>query len=426
MLDIRYIKDNTHLIKTNLKNRFQENKIPIVEGLINNHNKFIRQKKLLDQLRHQRNLISNEINKLKKQNKDASKLKELAKFIPEKIKNLEEEIAILSKNIADAQLKIPNIILKKVPIGKDASENKVINKAGKIPKFNFEPKPHVELIEKLNIGDFEASANISGHGFYFLKDRLALLNQALIKFATDHMQKKKYVYIEPPLMLKNAIISAAADLETLKNSIYNVESYGLGLIGTSEYSLLAMHANETINEQDLPKKYFSYTMCFRKEIGSHGINEKGLWRTHQFNKVEQFIFCRPEDSEKYYDELLKNTEEIFQKLKLPYRVVEMCSGDLANWKARSCDIEVYRPTTKDYGEVASLSNCTSYQARKLNIKVLRKNNEREVLHTLNNTVIATSRAMVTILENYQQKDGSIKIPIVLKKYTGFKKIEKEK
>ncbi len=422
MLDIRFIKKNPHLIKDNLKKRFQNNKIPVVDELINYHNKWIELKKKLDNLNHQRNILSEEINKLKKQNKDISRQKELAKSIPEKIKNIEEEIYILFKKITELQLKIPNIISKKVPLGKDASENKIIKKIGKIPKFNFQPETHVELIEKLKIGNFEASAKTSGHGFYFLKDKLALLNQALIRFAIDHMLKKKYIYIEPPLMLKQDILTAATDVETLKNSIYKIENEDLDLIGTSEYSLLAMHINETINERDLPRKYFSYTMCFRKEIGSHGINEKGLWRTHQFNKVEQFIFCKPEDSEKYYDELLKNTEELFKKLKLPYRVVEMCSGDLSLWKSRSCDIEAYRPTTKDFGEVASLSNCTSYQARKLNIKILRNSGEREVLHTLNNTVIATSRAMVAILENYQQKDGAIKIPTVLQKYTGFKKI----
>lgn len=185
-----------------------------------------------------------------------------------------------------------------------------------------------------------------------------------------------------------------------------------------------MHSQDIIKEEDLPKKYFSYSMCFRKEIGAHGINEKGLWRTHQFNKIEQFIFCKPEDSYKYYNELLKNSEEIYRKLKIPYRILEICSGDMAPWKSKSCDIEAWRPTTKSYGEVGSLSNCTDYQARKLSIKILRKNGEKEVLHTLNNTAIATSRAMVVIIENYQQKDGSIKIPSALVKYmNGIKKIE---
>ena len=413
MLDLRFIKENPKLIKENLRKRFKESLVPLVDEIINSHNKYISLKKELDDLRHKRNLLSQEINKLKKDKKDASKQISKAQALPEAIKKLEEDISTIEDKIKNSQVRIPNIILDSVPIGKDESENVVRKKVGKITKFRFEPKTHVELIENLGLGDFESSAKTSGHGFYFLKGKLAI----------DHMQKKKYVYIEPPLMLKREILGAAADLETLQNSIYSINSEDLDLIGTSEYSLLGMHANETIKEQELPKKYFSYTMCFRKEIGSHGINEKGLWRTHQFNKIEQFIFCKSADSEKYYTELLKNSEEIFKKLKLPYRVVEMCSGDLASWKARSSDIEVYRPTTRTYGEVGSLTNCTSYQARKLNIKVLRKDGSKEALHTLNNTVIATSRVMVAILENFQQKDGTIKVPTVLQKYTGFKKLD---
>lgn len=422
MLDLKYIKENPRFVKENLKSRFKEDLIPLIDKIINDYNSWIRLKNQIDELRHKRNFLSQEINLLRKQKKDATNQIEQAKELPEKISSLEQDLENLFRKIFQNQNQIPNVLSKKVPLGDTESKNKVIRKWGAIPKFKFGLKKHTELIENLGIGDFEKSAQIAGNGFYFLKGELALLNQALIQFAIDHMKKKKYIYIEPPLMLKEDILAASADLDTLKNSIYTIQDEDLDLIGTSEYSLLAMHSNEAIKEQELPKKYFSYTMCFRKEVGAHGINEKGLWRTHQFNKVEQFIFCKPEDSEKYYEELLKNSEELFKKLKLPYRVLEMCSGELSSWKARSADIEVYRPTTKDYGEAGSLSNCTSYQARKLNIKFLRKNGAREVLHTLNNTAIATSRAMVAILENYQQKDGSIKIPTVLQKYTGFKKI----
>ncbi len=426
MLDLRFIRENPQLIKEHLKRRFQEEKLFLVDEIIKNYEKENKLKKEIDELRHQRNSLSQEINKLKKEKKDASQKIQKAQALPQQISEREDELKKLHERTTIIQNKIPNLILKQVPLGKDASENVVRKKEGKIPKFTFQPKTHVELIEQLGLADFEASAKTSGNGFYFLKDKLALLNQALIHFTIDYMCKKKYTYIEPPLLLKRDVLSAATDTETLKNSIYSIEGEPLDLIGTSEYSLLGMHANEFIKEEDLPKKYFSYTMCFRKEIGSHGINEKGLWRTHQFNKIEQFIFCKPEDSEKYYDELLKNSEELIRKLKLPYRVLEMCSGDLALWKARSADIEVYRPTTKEYGEVCSLTNCTSYQARKLNIKLLRKDGTKEVLHTLNNTAIATSRILVAIIENYQQKDGSIKVPAVLQKYLGFKKIEKEK
>ena len=211
-------------------------------------------------------------------------------------------------------------------------------------------------------------------------------------------------------------------METLYN-FYEIKNEDLGLIGTSEQSVLAMHTGQVIPESELPKKYFSYSMCFRKEVGAHGINEKGLWRTHQFNKIEQFVFCKPEDSIKLYEELLGNSVGILEALKLPYRVIEICTGDLADWKYRSADLEVWRPTINEYGEVMSLSNCTEYQARKLDIKCIDKKGNRRVLHTLNDTALATSRIMVTILENNQQEDGSIKIPEVLWKYTGFKEIK---
>jgi seryl-tRNA synthetase len=231
-------------------------------------------------------------------------------------------------------------------------------------------------------------------------------------------------------MLHAKEIYASMDKKAIEQSVYSIKDEDLNLIGTAEQSLLAMHADRIIPEWELPKRYFSYSMCFRKEVGTHGINEKGLWRTHQFNKVEQFIFCTPEQSEKLYDELLDNSEEILEKLDLPYRVIEICLGDLASWKYRSADLEVWRPTTKDYGEIMSLSNCTDYQARKLNIKCLDKQGNKRVLHTLNDTALATSRAMVAILENFQNKDGSITVPKVLVPYMcGVKVIgkpEKEK
>ena len=318
-------------------------------------------------------------------------------------------------------LEIPNIISKETPVGKDASNNKEIKKIGKIRKDKI--KNHVELLEELKLADFEKSAEVSGKGFYYIKKELALLNQALIRFAIDYMKKKKYEYIETPLMLNEISIFASMNKEAIEESVYSINNEDLNLIGTSEQSLLAMHSNDVLKEDELPKKYFSYSMCFRKEIGAHGINEKGLWRTHQFNKIEQFVFCKPEDSEKLYKELLNTSEEILKALQLPYRVIEICSGDLGDWKYRSHDFEVFRPTIKEYGEVGSLSNCTDYQARKVNIKVIDKHGNRKIVHTLNNTVLATSRIMVAIIENLQTRNG-IKIPKVLWKYTGFKEIKK--
>ena len=269
--------------------------------------------------------------------------------------------------------------------------------------------------------DFDASAKTSGNGFYYLKGDLALLNRALINFAIDFMNKKGYVYIEPTLMMRKKIAMAKGDFEAFENALYKIEGEDLYLIPTAEDIILGMLSGKTIKEENLPLKFFGYSMCFRKEIGSHGINEKGLWRTHQFNKVEQFVFCKPDDSWKYYDELKKNSDELLKALGLAYRWIECCTGDLGDWKAKSEDVEVYRPTTKDYGEVMSLTNCTDFQARDLNIRGVNRKGERYVLHTLNNTAIATSRMMVAIVENYQQKDGSIKVPKVLIPYMNGKK-----
>ncbi|MFH1801500.1 MAG: serine--tRNA ligase [archaeon] len=426
MIDIKLIRENPELVKENIRKKFQDSKIPLVDKVLKLDSEWREIKYSEDKLRSERNKISQEINQAKKQKKDASRLIKTAKEIPGKISKLEEKRKKLEEEIKQVMYKIPNMIYKSVPIGKDDSENVEVKKVGKIPKFTFPIKNHVELIEELNLGDFEASARVSGKGFYYLKNELALLNQALVKFGVDFMKSKGYEYIETPLLLNENSIYASMDKKAIEESVYSIKDDDLNLIGTAEQSLLAMHTGDTLSESELPKKYFSYSMCFRKEIGAHGINEKGLWRTHQFNKVEQFIFCKPEDSEKLYDELLKNSEEILKKLELPYRVLQLCTGDMADWKYQSADLEVWRPTTNNYGEVMSLSNCTDYQARKLNIKCVDKNGNRKILHTLNDTALATSRIMVAILENNQQKDGSIKIPKALWKYTGFKVIKKRK
>jgi len=426
MIDIRLIRENPELIKENIKKKFQDEKLVLVDKVKKLDEEWRKLKYKEDNLRSERNKISQKINEFKKQKKDASGLIKKAKEIPGKIEKFEKKTKKLQEEIKQIMYKIPNIIHKSVPIGKDDSKNVEIKKWGKIKKFNFPVKNHVELIEIFGLGDFDTSAKVSGKGFYYLKNKLALLNQALVRFAIDFLNDKNYEYIETPLMLNEKAIYASMDKQAIEESVYSIKGEDLNLIGTAEQSLLAMHYDDTISETELPKKYFSYSMCFRKEIGAHGINEKGLWRTHQFNKVEQFIFCKPEDSEKFYNELLKNSEEILKKLKLPYRVLQLCSGDLADWKYQSVDLEVYRPTTKEYGEVVSLTNCTDYQARKLNIKCIDKKGNRRILHTLNDTALATSRIMVAILENYQQKDGSIKIPEVLHKYTGFKEIKVRK
>ena len=375
-----------------------------------------------DKLRSERNKVSEEINKAKKEKKNVSELLKKAKEIPSKIRKLEEKEKEVYEKLKNKLYEVPNLMHEKVPVGKDDSENVVRKKVGKIPKFSFPVKNHVEIVEELGVADFDDSAKTSGNGFYYLKGDLALLNRALINFTIDFMQKKGYEYIEPPLMVDKKVVKAKGNFEGFENALYKIEGEDLYLIPTAEDAILGMLSDKTIKEEKLPLKFYGYSMCFRKEVGSHGINEKGLWRTHQFNKVEQFIFCHPKDSWKYYEELKKNSAEIMKKLGLPYRIIECCTGDLADWKARSEDIEVWRPTLKDYGEVMSLSNCTDYQARDLNIRGLSKNGERYVLHTLNNTALATSRIMVAIIENYQQKDGTIKVPKVLIPYMNGKKI----
>ncbi len=424
MLDINLLREKPKLIRDSEKKRGKP--IILVDRIIKADTQWKKELKKVEQLKHKRNVVSLEINGLKKQGKSAaSKIKEMKKVAAEIKKRDEKANDLLLERDYNLRF-IGNLIHKSVPKGKDETQNKEIKKSGKKFKFAFKIKNHVELIESLGIADFEASAKTSGHGFYFLKGELGLLNQALIRFAIDFMNGKGYTYIEPPLLIKPKILEAAADVRELKETIYSVADEKLVLIGTSEHALLGIHSNEALPEKELPKKYFSYSMCFRREVGAHGINERGLWRTHQFNKVEQFIFCRPENSEKYFKELLKNSEEILKALNLPYRVIEICSGDLSLWKHRSYDLEVWRPTTKNYGEIMSLSNCTDYQARELNIKFIDKEGKRTVLHTLNNTALATSRIMVAILENFQTKQGTVKIPKVLWPYmSGIKELKKK-
>jgi len=426
MLDIKLVRENPKAVKANIKKKFQDKKLVLVDKVLKLDKEWRELKFKGDKIRSSRNKISEEINsaKKKKDEKTAKQLIKKAKEIPAKVAKNNEKLNKYQKEIKEILIQLPNMISKKTPIGKDESKNKVLRKHGKQTKFTFPIKNHVELAEQNNWADFDISGKVAGSGFYYLKGDLALLNQALIRFAIDFMNKKKYSYIEPPLMLNDKALYASMDKEAIEESVYTLDEGNTGLIGTAEQPLLAMHTNQDIIFKDLPKKYFAYSMCFRKEVGSHGINEKGLWRTHQFNKVEQFIFCKPEESEKLYDELLDNSEEMLKKLDLPYRVLEICTGDLADWKYRSADLEVWRPTIKDYGETGSLSNCTDYQARKLNIRIVEKDGTRKILHTLNNTALATSRIMVTILENFQQKDGGVKVPRVLQPYMdGKKKLE---
>jgi len=416
MLDINLVRQHPDKVKKNLKNKFKPDLIPLVDETLKLDTEWKKLKAENDDARAKRNKFSKDINQLKKQGKDAKSLIKKASQIPEQIKKRDLRICELHDKIKENLKALPNIIHESVKTGKDDSQNTVIKTWGKPKKPDFKLLSNGEIAEKLNIADFESSAKTSGAGFYFLKGDLALLNQALIRFAIDNMVKKGYEYTEPPLMMRHKPYEGVVQMEDFEDVMYKIEGEDLYLIATSEHSLIAMFTDETIPLESLPLKIVGYSMCFRKEVGSHGLDEKGLFRTHQFNKVEQIIICRPENSYKYYDEMLNNSEEIFKALKLPYQVLDLCSGDLSAVKAKSCDIEVWMPRGQQYREVTSLSNCTDYQARGLNFKVADKQNNKSYPHTLNNTVIATSRAMVAILENYQNKDGSITIPKVLLPY----------
>ena len=420
MLDVNFVREHPDQVKANERKRNRDEQS--VDQVLQADSLWRASLKEVEALKHRRNVVSQEINLLKKAGKNgAEKIKEMQSTVLA-IGTQEEKADRWIQERNKHLRQLGNILHPKVPLGKDASQNVEIKSWGKKSHFPFPVRNHAEWAETQGWADFEASAKTSGKGFYFLQGDLALLNQALIRFALDQMCKKGYTYIEPPLLLRQEILDAAIDAGEWDQTIYRIQGEDLALIGTSEHALLGMHTGAVLPEQELPKKYFAYSMCFRKEVGSHGINEKGLWRTHQFNKVEQFIFCAPEESEKYFTELLKNSEKILQELGLPYRVIELCSGDLSLWKHRSYDLEVWRPPLQAYGEVMSLSNCTDYQARKLEIKMMRKDRNREVIHTLNNTALATSRIMVAILENFQTKEGTVKIPKVLWPYLGGMKI----
>lgn len=426
MIDIKLIRENPEIVKSNIKKKFQDAKLILVDEVKKKDEEWRRLKIQADGLRAERNKVSKEISELKKVKKNADSAMRRAQEIPDKIAEIENKMNALETEIKEMILKIPNILHKSVPKGKDSSENVVREAIGKPKSFNFELKGHAEIAENLGIADFDTSAKTSGAGFYYLKGELALLNQALINYARNFMVKNGYEYIEPPLMIRGNILKGVYSSADIATQAYKIENEDLYLIATSEHPLIGMFIDKTLTYKQLPIKLTGYSMCFRKEIGSHNINEKGLYRTHQFNKQEMIIICKPEDSYNYYDELIKLSKELFKGLDIPIRELESCSGDLSDIKAKGADLEAWSPIQKKYFEITSVTNMEEAQARRLNIKFIDEKGEKRYAHTLNNTAIATSRAMVAILENNQQKDGSIKIPKVLWKYTGFKEIKSKK
>jgi seryl-tRNA synthetase len=425
MFDIKLIREKPKAVEENLKKRMDEEKLKMLEDLIEKDKKYRGDLQELEKLKHDRNVISEEIAALKKAGKDTSTKVKKASEIPNKIKKLEEEVLKLKEKIDFYLMSLPNMLHESVPIGKDENDNVVIKTWGKVPKFDFETKNHAEIVTNLGLLDEERAAKAVGRGFYYLKGSLALLDQAIIKYAIDFLVKRGYVFVFPPAMLKRDAYEGMVDLADFENVMYKIENEDLYMIATAEHSVGSMYKDEVLNKKDLPIKFVGLSTNFRKEIGAHGKYTKGLFRVHQFNKVEQFIFCLPEDSWKFHEELEKNSEELYQGLGLHYQVVNVCTGDIGSIAAKKYDILCWMADGV-FRETGSNSNCTDYQARRLNIKYREKEGQSPAgfVHTLNNTALATSRTMVAIIEQYQQKDGTVLIPEVLWPYmNGIKKLE---
>jgi len=425
MLDIKFIVENPSEVKDNLKKRVKQDQIWMVDELIQDYDNFKLLKKEIDDLRSERNKLSKEINKLKKEKKKADKEIKAAAKIPSKVKELEEKMDLLKTNMNEKLVQLPNMLHKSSPVGEDESKNPEIKKVGKPKKFDFKLKSHGELAESLNIADFEAGRKVAGQGFNYIYGELAQLDYALQRYGVDFLIKKGFTFVVPPMALNKKTLSGAVNIADFKEVIYKVEDEDLYLIGTGEHPLVALFGGKVLDKKDLPKKLCTVTPCFRKEIGSRGVDTKGLFRMHQFNKVEQVMLSPKENSFDRLEEMEKITEDFFESLEIPFRVIEICSGDLGDKFAKQYDIEAWFPRQEAYKEVTSAGHCTAYQSRKLNIKYT-DGKEREYVHLLNNTMVATSRAMVAILENFQQKDGSVKIPKVLHKYLNFKEIKPKK
>ncbi len=416
MLSLKFVREHSDLVKADLKKRQDFEKLAWVDEILSLDSKYLSILKEVEGLRSERNTLADKIKVLVSQGKDVKDLVDSAKAIPDKIKSLESELNPLKDRINWLLMRLPNILHDSVPIGKDSSENQVVREFGDFVE-NRDLLPHGELIENLGWGDFKRAAKVAGTGFYFLKGDFARLDLALINFAIDFLVKKNYTLIEPPLMLNKSAYEGVTDLGDFESVMYKIDSEDFYLIATSEHPMAAMYRNEIFSENELPLKLVGFSPCFRREIGKHGVDTRGLFRVHQFNKVEQFVFSKPEDSWVLHEELMLNAEEIFKSLGLAYRVVNICTGDIGTVAAKKYDLELWMPREGKFREAVSNSNCTSYQAVRSNIKFRRKDGSKEFVHTLNSTAIATSRALRAIVETYF--DGSVlKVPKVLWPYMG--------
>ena len=429
MLDIKLIRENPNLVKSNLAKRGNPECLQMLEDLIAVDKEWRMNLTKLNELRHQRKQVTIEIAKLKKAGKEADSEVHSAQDIDLKIKKVETQVTQEEEKTHAYLMQLPNLLDDTVPLGKDSNDNVQVKTWGTIPTFKFPIKNHIDLALELDQIDMERAGKISGARFFYLKNQVARLDMALMCLAIEELTRKGYIPIIPPYLMTRKAYEGVTAMGDFVDVLYKVENEDLYLIATSEHPMAAMYMDEVLKEQDMPLKLAGISTCFRKEAGAHGKDTRGIFRTHQFNKIEQFIFCKPEDSAKLHEELLQNAEEFLQKLELPYRVVNVCTGDIGTVAAKKYDIEAWMPAQNGYREVVSCSNCTDYQGRRLGIRYREKEGAptKGFVYTLNSTAVATGRTIVALLENNQQEDGSINIPEALRKYMGnTDKIERKR
>ncbi|RDE10929.1 MAG: serine--tRNA ligase [Candidatus Thorarchaeota archaeon] len=426
MLDIRFIRQNIDLIRKNLERRRDSTKLEAFERFLALDNRTRALQKEIQDLRTLRNRLSREVGKLKKSGQDDPQLVEQSNQVNKRISEIETETDEAQVEQKKIQMSIPNILHESVPYGADEEDNELVREWGGRPEFGFKVHSHVDLLDSLDIGDLARAAKVAGARFYYLKNELVMLDLAMQQMALDILRKKGYSLIYPPFMMRREPYEGVTDLADFEDVMYKIEGEDLYLIATSEHPIAAMYMGEILEPEELPLKLAGVSTCFRKEAGAHGKDTKGIFRVHQFNKVEQFVFCHPDESWPIHEELIRNEEEYVQALKLPYRIVNVCTGDIGIVAAKKYDLEYWFPGQQKYREGGSCSNCTAYQATRLGIKyrIKRGGTEKAYLHTLNSTMMANTRTLVAILEVYQQEDGSVKIPSALHRYlpSGMKEI----
>ena len=421
MLDIKFVRENPDIVKENIKKKFQEKKLPLVDEVIEYDKKRRDIQQKADDIRNARNKKSKEIGALMAQGKrdEAEKVKAEVTAQAEELKALEEQEVTLAEEVKKRMMVIPNIIDPSVPIGKDDSENVEVEKFGEPVVPDFEIPYHTEIMEKHNGIDLDAARDVAGNGFYYLMGDIARLHSAVISYARDFMIDRGFTYCVPPFMIRSNVVTGVMSFEEMDAMMYKIEGEDLYLIGTSEHSMIGKFIDKIIPEDELPKTLTSYSPCFRKEKGAHGIEERGVYRIHQFEKQEMIVVCKPEESPMWFDKLWQNTVDLFRSLDIPVRTLECCSGDLADLKIKSVDVEAWSPRQKKYFEVGSCSNLSDAQARRLGIRVKGKDG-KYFAHTLNNTVVAPPRMLIAFLENNLNEDLSVNIPTVLQPYMGGK------